>query len=139
MSLLLLCYVAAMPLAVARTLGGDFTWRAQTVIRGLRWIEPTLRGATVLLLYLGARTRATPERQRWARGAALLVVVGALGVLINYHADALILAWNPNAPPSGWEAARDEWTLWHLFRIANSALTLGLAIAMTKTPKPWPR
>jgi hypothetical protein len=134
MSFLLLCYMAAMPLAVAGTSGGDFTWRTQTIIRGLRWIEPLLRIATILALFFGARTRPTLDRQRWLLGAAIMLVIGVIGVLTNYQADARILAWNPNAPPSGWEAMRDGWSRWHLACIANSVFTLGVAIAVTKTP-----
>ena len=100
----------------------------QGAVRGLNTLLPSIGLASMLLvLALAWLGRGNPAALRFY-GVALLLMVAA-GLLTrfgNQPINALVMGWNPSAPPEDWAALRDRWWMLHSLRTLISVGALAL-------------
>jgi len=110
--------------------GSDYTWRQQAVIRMLNIPMPILGAVTIVIgLVTAFLERAVPHAWKWwLAGAFLFVLTGLVTRLCNQPINAVVMTWNPNAPPLDWQILRDQWWRWHLIRVVLSSAGLVLYV-----------
>jgi Domain of unknown function (DUF1772) len=106
----------------------------QGAIRGLNVLIPVMGGIAVLLVLVDTWiSRAAKARMAMLLIAAVLLVAAALITrLENQPINAIVLTWNAQSPPAGWEALRDQWWHWHMIRTWVTVAGLALLLIGTK-------
>lgn len=105
----------------------------QNGIRTLHPVMPRLGGLTILFTLLAAFV----ARSYGLRLLLLLIAAGcfiAAGLITRFRnmpINAIVIQWNPSAPPEIWTRLRDAWWNWHTLRLAVSLAGLALVIAST--------
>ncbi len=133
-------------LAAAAVAGGTFAiWRGydpgpmdaaafvqmhQGAVRGLNTLFPVL-GALAILSAITLAVLTRRQRLRCAgfvAAAAFLAVAGLVTRFGNQPINAVVMGWSSAAPPEGWQALRDGWWSWHLWRTAASGFGFALML-----------
>ncbi len=109
----------------------------QQAIRKLNVLLP-LMGAVVIVLTLItiALEHAQLTRLLLIGALAGFVVSALITRLGNQPINAVVIAWNPAAPPANWTAFCDRWWFWHRIRVVTvlGAFLLLLAAALFRSP-----
>lgn len=102
----------------------------QNAIRALNVVLPVLGLACILLTATLAVLTKQDRRARTLLVAAVLglVVAGLITRFANQPINALVITWNPQAPPSNWAELRDAWWYWHVLRTIAGVAALALAL-----------
>ena len=113
---------------------GAYLEQQQEIIRALNVIMPIL-GAIGILLTVVSAILVRDEKQ------VLFVLIGAVLCLIvaglvtrfgNQPINAIVMTWNLEAIPSNWTDLRDEWWMYHTFRMLASVA--GLCLILIANP-----
>ena len=111
----------------------------QRAIRTLNTAMPRL-GAAAILMTVIATIAARGNRLRLGLLLATVVCFVAAGLVtrfLNQPINAIVMTWNSDVPPAGWEGLRDAWWRWHFLRltagVVGLCLLLGATLARTAT------
>ena len=114
----------------------------QNGIRTLHPVMPRLGGLTIvstLLAAFFARSYAL-RLSLLLIAAACFIAAGLITRLRNMPINAIVIQWDPAAPPEIWTRLRDAWWRWHTMRLAVSlaGLALVIAAALARNARPAP-
>ena len=107
----------------------------QQGIRTLNGFLPVLGAATILATG-AASFLARHDRSRLAfllLSIACFVASGIITRFCNQPINAIVITWQPDAPPSGWQALRDTWWRWHHARLGSGIAGLCFLIVAALT------
>lgn len=107
----------------------------QQGIRTLNSFLPVLGAATILATG-AASFLARHDRSRLAfllLSIACFVASGIITRFCNQPINAIVITWQPDAPPSGWQALRDTWWRWHHARLGSGIAGLCFLIVAALT------
>lgn len=117
----------------------------QALIRRLRILVPALAGPTILSA-LAATVADRRNRRLAARGAGLLSLFLLAGVTLlgTVPINAAVLEWDPDAPPSDWQAQIRRWERLDAVRCWSAVAAFALFVVATsgqatERSAPWAR
>ena len=108
----------------------SYVEQQQEAIRALNVKMPIL-GAISILLTIASAIIARSDR------STLFVLIGAIVFLLvaglvtrfgNQPLNAIVMTWDPQAPPANWMEFRDTWWNWHIIRTLASVIGLCLLL-----------
>jgi uncharacterized membrane protein len=108
----------------------SYVEQQQEAIRALNVKMPIL-GAISILLTIASAIIARSDR------STLFVLIGAIVFLRvaglvtrfgNQPLNAIVMTWDPQAPPANWMDFRDTWWNWHIIRTLASVIGLCLLL-----------
>lgn len=102
----------------------------QNGIRTLHPVMPRLGGLTILSTLVAA-IFARDYGLRLSLlliAAACFIAAGLITRFRNMPINAIVIQWNPAAPPEIWTRLRDAWWGWHTLRLSVSLAGLALVI-----------
>jgi uncharacterized membrane protein len=96
----------------------EYVTRQQAMIRLLNVPMPLLGAVTILLSFICAYMERRDRAALWlfVSGALLLIGAGAITRFCNQPINAIVITWNAQGPPAGWESLKDQWWRWHIVR-----------------------
>lgn len=102
----------------------------QNAIRSLNTLMPAMGATCVLLCAFLAVLSKGKSRGRYMLMAAiaLLLVAAMITRFVNQPINAIVITWNPQAPPAEWFQLREQWWQWHVVRTAAAIGALVLAV-----------
>ena len=108
---------------------GAYVEQQQEAIRSMNVSMPAL-GALAIALALLSVPKMSGGRARTlvVAGALCLAASGVITRFRNQPINRVVIAWSAQAPPTEWQALRDEWWRWHVVRTDTGVLGLALLI-----------
>jgi uncharacterized membrane protein len=96
----------------------EYVTRQQAMIRLLNVPMPLLGAVTILLSFICAYMERRDRVALWlfVSGALLLIGAGVITRFCSQPINAVVITWNAQAPPAGWESLKDQWWRWHIVR-----------------------
>jgi uncharacterized membrane protein len=104
----------------------------QNSIRALNVSMPVLGFVCIALTVVLAIVSRDDKTARYLLFAAalFLAVAGIITRFANQPINAVVMTWDPQAPPANWPALRDTWWEWHIRRtLAGVAALVCASIA----------
>ena len=115
---------------------GAYVEQQQEAIRSMNVTMPALGAlAIVLALLSAAKTPGGRARMLVVAGALCLVASGVVTRFRNQPINRVVMAWSAQAPPTEWQALRDEWWRWHVVRTSTGVVGLALLIVGNLIPR----
>jgi hypothetical protein len=112
---------------------GAYVELHQRGVRTVNTILPRLGAATILVTIVAA-IAARGDRLRvglLVATAVCFVTIGLVTRFLNQPINAVVMTWNSDALPAGWERLRDAWWRWHFLRLAAGLAGVCLLIGAT--------
>ena len=121
-------YVVGNPSGIS---GSDYTWRQQAMTRALNIPTPIVGSVTIALALTSVGLNWSRLGTRWLliAGALLFISAGLITRLYNQPINAIVMTWDPSAPPPDWQRLRDDWWHWHVGRTLSIVAGLIFLVA----------